>query len=181
MWSTMPNRSALALTLLFGLGAVLAATPESTTAQKDESPRFPARVTDIEGRSIDIQRLARDRNLVVVTLKATWCPVCQKQLLRLKALLPKLKPCKVSFVVLAPGSREELAKIKSRIGFDYPFVADVNLEIAGSLGLDMPRNQIFPCMFQVLPNLQIGWKQLGRNGAYFGDGELKKYFDCTPV
>ena len=142
---------------------------------------FPAQLTDIAGNRIDVQKLAEEKNLVVVTLKATWCPVCRRQLERIQNILPKLKSCNVTFIVLSPGPAEDLAKIKAALGFNYPFVADEDFAVARSLGLERPGNQIVPCMFQVLPNLRIGWVQLGRNGYYFGDGELKRYFDCHHV
>lgn len=165
--------------VLLVLGAVLLS---AGTPQEDQAVvRFPAAVVDIDGNSIRIDDLARSHNLVVVTLKAPWCPVCQQQLRRLVALLPKLRQCDVTFVVLSPGPAEELAAIRSRTGFEFPFVADTGLAIARSLGLAMNEDEIYPCMLQILPDRSIGWRQMGRNGAYFGDGELKRYFDCRPV
>ena len=141
--------------------------------------RFPAHLTDIGGNVLDIEALARDHNLVVVTLKATWCPVCQRQLVRLLARLPELEACGVTFVVLAPGPAEELAAIRERTGFHFPFVADEGLQIARSLGLTLTGQEILPCMLQILPGGRIGWRQLGRNGAYFGDAALEEFFDCS--
>ena len=170
----------VALAAVFAV-CILSFTAPALSGSPDPgvSPQFPPRVTDIEGRTLSVDSLATERNLVVVTLKAPWCPVCQEQLMRLKARLPELEACGVSFVVLAPGSPEELAAIRARTGFDFPFVVDEGLEIARSLGLAMTEDQILPAMLQILPNRRIGWRQLGRNGAYFGDGQLREYFDCT--
>jgi peroxiredoxin len=153
----------------------------ASSAAEDRSPeaRFPASMTDIDGNRIDIESLARAKNLVVVTLKATWCPVCQHQLVRLRERLPDLQRCGVTFVVLAPGPASELAAIRERTGFLFPFVADEGLEIARSLGLTLSAEEILPCMLQILSDGRIGWRQLGRNGAYFGDAELEEFFDCT--
>ena len=43
---------------------------------------FPRFVTSIGGERLDLLPLAEQKTLVVVTLKATWCPVCQAQLRR---------------------------------------------------------------------------------------------------
>jgi peroxiredoxin len=150
-------------------------------AQEMQSARFPASLTDIDGQVHDIQKLAENRNLVVVTMKAPWCLVCHWQLVRIKALLPELQPCRVSFIVLVPGTPEQVAQVRERTEFAFPFVADEALEIATSLGLARGEDQIFPCMFQILPDRSIGWTQLGRNGGYFGDGELRDYFDCVAL
>lgn len=153
--------------------------PAAPAGAPDAAPQVPAGLTDIGGREIDVAGLARDRNLVIVTLKAPWCPVCQEQLLRIRRRLPDLEACGVTFLVLAPGPPEQLAAIRKRTGFEFPFVADEGLRIARSLGIAMSEELILPCMLQVLPNRAIGWKQLGRNGAYFGDRELQEFFDCT--
>jgi peroxiredoxin len=158
---------------------VLGGASAPPDAGRPPEARFPASLTDIDGRSLDMEALARDRNLVVVTLKATWCPVCQTQLVRLRERLPDLLRCEVTFVVLAPGPAVELAAIRERTGFDFPFVADEGLAIARSLGLALGAEEILPCMLQILPDGRIGWRQLGRNGAYFGDAELEEFFDCT--
>ncbi len=139
---------------------------------------FPGAVTDIDGNVHDIAALATENKLVVVTLKAAWCPVCQQQLVRLTHRLPEIRYCRVQFLVLAPGPRDELRKIRERTGFSFPFVEDKDLRLARSLGIAMANDQIMPCMFQVRDDLSIGWTQLGRNGAYFGDEALATYFSC---
>ena len=72
---------------------------------------FPKTIVAVDGEKLDIAALVKRRTVVVVTLKATWCPVCQRQLVRLKDRLPELKPCGVSFLVLAPGPASELRAI----------------------------------------------------------------------
>lgn len=150
-------------------------------APADSPAPFPAELVDIDGQLIDVEELATNDHLVVVTLKATWCPVCQRQLQRLKTLLPQLQRCRVNLIVLSPGPRDELAAIRDRTGLDASFVVDEGLATARSLGIATAENRIFPCMLQILPDRTIGWRQLGRNGVYFGDGELKEYFKCRPV
>ncbi|NNE44217.1 MAG: redoxin domain-containing protein [Gemmatimonadetes bacterium] len=147
----------------------------------EEPRRLPATMISISGETLSLPDLATDGNLVLVTLKAPWCPVCQEQLVRLRARLPELEACGVTFIVLAPGPAEALREIRERTGFPFPFVADEGLRIAEPLGLRMAPDQILPCMFQVLPDRTVGWRQMGRNGAYFGDRELGEFFDCTGV
>ena len=125
-----------------------------TPLTEKDSRTFPSTLTTIDGKEIDVQQLAKEKNLVVVTLKAPWCRVCHRQLLRLKALWPELEPCRVTFVVLAPGPAHELARVRERTGFDFPFVADENLDIARALQLEMGAGQMVPALFHVLPNLK---------------------------
>ncbi|RUS22967.1 hypothetical protein BC937DRAFT_94313, partial [Endogone sp. FLAS-F59071] len=38
--------------------------------------QFPSAVRDLNGNEIDVKALAQKYQLIVITLKATWCPVC---------------------------------------------------------------------------------------------------------
>ena len=49
--------------------------------------KFPAEVIAANGKKIDVAKLAKNQRVVVVTLKATWCQVCQQQLIRIKKQL----------------------------------------------------------------------------------------------
>jgi peroxiredoxin len=148
-------------------------------AGSETSPgRFPAKVVAIDGEEIDVAALASRGTLVVVTLKATWCPVCQKQLARIKSKLAEIEPCGVDFVVLSPGPRAELRAIRERIGFPYPFVEDVDLAIADRMGLRMSKDQIFPSIFILNPDLSVGWMQRGRNARFYGDPALVEKINC---
>ncbi len=148
-------------------------------SEEDAPPlRFPATVSTIEGEELDLKEIAKKKTLVVVTLKATWCPVCQTQLARIKRKLPEIKPCGVSFLVLAPGPKSQLKAIKEKTGFPYPFVEDVDLAIAKKLGLQMSEEEIFPSIFMLNPDLSVGWMQRGRNSSYYGDDALIKKINC---
>ncbi len=140
--------------------------------------RFPATVSTIEGEELDLKKIARKHTLVVVTLKATWCPVCQAQLARIKSKLPEIKPCGVSFLVLAPGPKSQLRSIKKKIGFPYPFVEDVDLTIAKKLGLQLSEREIVPSIFILNSDLSVGWMQRGRNARSYGDSALIEKINC---
>ena len=134
--------------------------------------RFPEKVADIKGRVIDIGKLTGEKTVTVVTLKATWCPICQEQLIRLKNNLHLIDTNRVTFLVLSPGPKNDLLEIKKNTGFPYPFIEDKNLRIAKSLGLEMSEKEIIPSIFILNKNLNIRWMQRGRSGWYYGDEEL---------
>lgn len=143
-------------------------------------PRFPARVKSVEGKIIDVGKLAKEQRVVVITLKATWCPVCQEQLYRIKKRLP-LSYCGVTFLVLSPGPKEDLKIIQKRTGFPYPFIEDRDLAIARSLGLQMNKTEIRPAMIILRKDRTVGWIQEGRGQRYFGDPELLKELRCADL
>ncbi|MFQ5513433.1 MAG: redoxin domain-containing protein [Myxococcota bacterium] len=163
-------------------GVILSLVPSFAESPSAESARsnyvFPNTLVDVDGRKLDVAALVKRHTVVVVTLKATWCPVCRRQLARLKELLPELEPCGVSFLVLAPGPAEELREIKKRTRFPYPFVEDAGLGIARGLGLLLNEREIMPAIFSLSPDRTVGWMQRGRSGRYFGDPELLQKLAC---
>jgi peroxiredoxin len=172
----------LSTALLF-CALVLGATSQFVTAEShvsQDAPRliFPSHLTTIDGNHLDLGALTRNATVVVVTLKAHWCPVCHNQLRRIKKNQDALSQCGVTFVVLAPGPREELAKLRDASGFDFPFVEDVGLSIASSLGLRLSADEIAPAILMLNRDLSVGWVQQGRNASYYGDRELMKEIAC---
>ena len=41
-----------------------------------ENAQFPDRLVTVDGEEVDIKQIVRTRLVIVVTLKAVWCPVC---------------------------------------------------------------------------------------------------------
>ncbi len=142
--------------------------------QRDSLPQtqFPEKIVDINGRLIDVGKLTEEKTVTVVTLKATWCPVCQEQLIRLKNYLNLIDTKRVTFLVLSPGPKNDLLEIKKSTGFPYPFIEDKKLRITKSLGLDMSESEITPSIFILNKQRNIRWMQRGRSGWYYGDKEL---------
>lgn len=128
-----------------------------------------------------MQQLAAGHRLVVVTLKATWCSACSRQLVRLRERKEKYAACGVRFVVISPGPRRELKAVADRTRFPYPFVEDVNLDLARTLRLELAEDQIVPAFILLDSERRVAWMQRGRNSAYFGDAALLQHLDCANV
>jgi len=168
-------KSFLALVLSTAACTLAGAPPAISAADR---ARFPEHVETIDGEAIDLAAIAKTKTLVVVTVKATWCPVCRRQLERIQEKRTELERCGVSFVVLGPGPREELRKLRDETGSPDPFVEDRDLAIAGRLGLRLGEDQIEPAILILEPDLEIGWAQLGRSERFYGDGALQRKVDC---
>lgn len=140
---------------------------------------IPARLADVTGAVVDVTALAKDKRVFFVTLKATWCPVCQVQLQRLNEKLGRLRSCDATFVVLSPGPRDDLLKIAERNAFPYPFVEDVDLAIARAAGLQLAADQIEPAIFEVDGSGAIVWIARGRSARQFNDEALLARLQCA--
>jgi peroxiredoxin len=175
--SRLGNRAArrgAALALLAcAIGAVFPANARSAGS------KVPARMTAIDGSTVDITAMTSVSTVVVVTLKSTGCPVCQTQLARLAARDVMLRACGAQFVVLGPGSREQLAEIRERSGFAYPFVADSDLKIASALGLRMSDTEAVPAILVLDADRSVAWALRGRSAGAYGDDALLEKLDCS--
>ena len=64
--------------------------------------------------------------------------------------------------------------IRRGLGFPYPFVEDVKLDVSKRLGLRMNRREIMAASSFLDQNRRIKELQHGRSGCYDGDKELLK-------
>ena len=140
---------------------------------------FPATVTSSKGNKVDVAALAKTHTMVVISIKATWCPVCRQQLQRIKEQLSDFEKCKASFLVLSPGSNEAVQEVKFNTDFPFPFIADQNFSIAKELDLILSPKEIMPAIVILNKDLSVKWIQKGRNALNFGDAELKEYLGCA--
>ena len=140
---------------------------------------FPAKVTSSKGNKVDVEALVKTHTMVVISIKATWCPVCRQQLQRIKEQLSDFEKCNASFLVLSPGSNEAVQEVKFNTDFPFPFIADQNFSIAKELDLILSPEEIMPAIVILNKDLSVKWIQKGRNALNFGDAELKEYLGCA--
>ena len=157
--------------------AIVAATLEAGSAAAATAVVPPA-LRDVQGAVVDVASLASCARLVFVTVKATWCPVCRVQLQRLGRLLPHLRACGVTFVVLVPGANDAVAAIARETSFPYPFVAENAEALAATAGLAAGGGELVPGFFVVDGARTVVWEQRGRGAGAFGDGELMAHLGC---
>ena len=139
---------------------------------------LPDIIMDIDGNTINLKELTAKKTVVVITMKAPDCPVCQTQIVRIMENFDKLGACNVTFLVLAPGPEEKLLQAKELTKFPFPFIVDNELKIALSLDLLLNETQILPSILILNDKLEVEWAQRGRNALYFGDPELMKRLKC---
>ena len=172
-WKILPIACAVGTWAISTL--VYAKSPETQIPRA----KFPAKVTSVRGESIDVAKLAETRRVVVVTLKATWCPVCQEQLRRIRRSLRNPDQCGIAILVLSPGPAEALRQIQTDLGVPFPFIEDRNLKIASSLGLRLADDQIQPSILILERDLSVGWSRVGRSTENFGDPALLREVNCA--
>ena len=164
------------LSVIFFCGIVFGSSFETDSTKQEVY--FPATVISSVGNEIDVAALANAHIMIVITIKATWCPVCRQQLLRIKEQLGDFEKCNVSFLVLSPGSNEAVQEVKFNTDFPFPFIPDQNFSIAKKLNLILSPEEIMPAIVILNEDLSIKWMREGRNILNFGDADLKEYLGC---
>ena len=144
----------------------------------DEPIQFPRTVTSVSGEEIDIDKLSANKTVVVVTLKSHTCPVCKNQLERIEQNLGAFEMCNMSFLVVCPGTIDEVKSVKEESDFPFPFIADTDLEVGNQMGLALEDSELYPSIFVLTKDRTIRWMQKGRNYLYYGDEELKEALNC---
>ncbi|KAL1920780.1 uncharacterized protein VTP21DRAFT_11415 [Calcarisporiella thermophila] len=168
------------------------------------SSLFPEQIVDLRGSSINVRELALERCLVVITLKATWCPVCPVllRLLNISGLFhdkPKefhdpfssnvisipedlfrifrhLLRNDAYFIVISPGPRDALLKIQKDCDFErFPFILDEDLSISTRIGLRMSEHEVWPCILAVDHTLRVMPIKFGRGPGFYGHYVLLQY------
>lgn len=170
-----------AAALVLGIAGRAPALDEGSTGAKQPGSigkPFPALLETIDGEPLDLRRLAKHSTVVVVTAKAHWCPVCARQLLRIDEHRAALERCGLTFVVLAPGTPEDVAKLRRATGVDFPFVVDPELQIAASLDLVLGPGELKPAILMLDSSLDVAWVQSGRAPGFYGDGALAEEVGC---
>ncbi|RUP51809.1 hypothetical protein BC936DRAFT_145619 [Jimgerdemannia flammicorona] len=147
------------------------------------TPRtFPKSVLrDINGNQVDVASLAEQYQLIVITLKASWCPVCPELLKILNVsglrddqdvyvdrfthettrMNPDTKKFNrlllrhdAYFLIICPGPESELARIQRSVPFlSYPFICDTDLSLASDIRLRMSSDsdEIWPAILHIRP------------------------------
>jgi hypothetical protein len=126
---------------------------------------------------------ARRRNVNAragAAVKAPACPVCRRQLERLRAELPRLRSCGATFLVVGPGPAAALRTLAEATGFPYPSVEDTGLALARAAGLVLGPGEIVPAVLVAAEARRVVWTDPGRAPGAFNDAALLARLGCPP-
>jgi peroxiredoxin len=103
----------------------------------DQAPDFSLKTLD--GRTVQLSSL-RGEKVVAIDFWATWCSVCVKELPTISKYYSEYrdKGFEVLSIVLNPGDREEIERVKKELNIDFSILLDANWEVANRYGLEGP-------------------------------------------
>lgn len=123
----------LALAFFFSVGT-LSAPSLAATIGENIPHGLSAYTHDIQ--KTDFHTLKGKNGLVVVfTRSADWCPYCQKQLIELNDIVPKLHDKGYNMVGISYDSVATLGKFHAQHDLQYPLLSDEGSEIIRAFGI----------------------------------------------
>ncbi|KAG2202166.1 hypothetical protein INT46_005804 [Mucor plumbeus] len=158
---------------------------------------------DVRGNRVDVNQLASNFHLILITLKNTTCPACPQllKILNMYGLDPDCheyidpfthqeftidsdkKRHDAYFLVLCPGTNAQVGQIQEKTPFlDYPFISTEGgaVELVKALKVHLSDTEFMPAMLQVAANsLAVDSVYIGRGpGQYFHQYLLKRLVEA---
>lgn len=115
----------------------------------DEAPEVS--VTDIDGETVPLKSLYRDKPLVLVFFRGGWCPICTRHTGELIKVYPQIKSLGAELVGISPDSTASSKKNATENEIPFPIFSDADVEAACAFGL----------AFQVDPATRERYKGFG--------------------
>ncbi|KAF1796605.1 hypothetical protein FB192DRAFT_1405282, partial [Mucor lusitanicus] len=163
------------------------------------TPRaFPQmELLDVRGNRVDVEQLATDYHLILITLKNTTCPACPQllKILNMYGLDPEcheysdpfthqeftIDPVRkrffrlllkhdAYFLVLCPGTNAQVGQIQAKTPFlDYPFISTQGgaVELVRALKVHLSDTEFMPAMLRVANNLAVDSVYIGRGPGQY--------------
>ena len=96
-------------------------------------------IKDLNGSSFNIQDLSSDENPIILTLWATWCKPCKKELNNLHDVYDEWKEeTGIEIVAVSIDDTRSHSKVKpyvSTMGWEFKILTDQNSELARALNV----------------------------------------------
>jgi thiol-disulfide isomerase/thioredoxin len=107
-----------------------------TAFSQNELPNIT--LTSIEGKKINFQEAAASDNVVIVSLWATWCVPCLKELDAISEVWDEWQDeTNVELIAISVDDSRTVKRVKPLIngkGWDYTILLDTNNDLKRSLG-----------------------------------------------
>lgn len=98
-----------------------------------------ANLKTLDGQTVDLKSYAQNGRILVISVWATWCAPCKKELDAIADMYPEWQDkYKVDVLAITIDTQRQLAKVKPMVeskGWDYTFLSDVNNQLRTVMGV----------------------------------------------
>lgn len=93
----------------------------------------------LDGQAVDLKDYAQEGQVLVISVWATWCAPCKKELDAIADLYPEWQSkYNVELLAITIDTQRQLAKVKPMIatkGWEYTFLSDANNQLRTVMGV----------------------------------------------
>lgn len=140
---------------------------------------LPKWVIGPKGKRVNVDVWSQKSKVVVVILKAPWCPICNLQLMKLAKIQKRLRMCGMKFLMLSPGPKRSFVQMMKKSRLKGLYVYDKLGKVARALGVWHPSGTYYPGVVVLDKKRKVIWEDLGRWRGRYNDQALLKYWKCS--
>ena len=96
-------------------------------AAGDQAPQIVA--TDNAGKTVNLQHLLKEHEVVLIFYRGQWCPYCNKELSRVNDSLSMIAARGAVVITVTPETPENIALTVKKTKAGFPIIEDHNLAI----------------------------------------------------
>jgi len=93
------------------------------------------KLTDMDGKTVSLASLHREKPLVLVFFRGGWCPICTRHTQELIKVYPELKDKGFEMIGISPDSVESTRANIEKGSITFPIYSDSELNATRSFGL----------------------------------------------
>jgi peroxiredoxin len=92
-------------------------------------------LTDVDGKTVPLSALTKEKPLVIVFFRGSWCPICTKHTQQLIKIYPELKAKGYEMIGISPDSAANSKANAEKGSIPFPIYSDAELNVSRGFGL----------------------------------------------
>ncbi|WP_199768614.1 peroxiredoxin-like family protein [Sphingobacterium sp. HMA12] len=110
-------------------------------------------LSDVSGKSFDLNKAFSEKPTVLVFYRGGWCPYCSRQLSGLQEALPRLEELGYQLIAISTDSPSGLAQSVGKEKLSYTLLSDADLALSKQVGIAFKAPKGY---WEMLPNTTGG-------------------------
>lgn len=94
-----------------------------------------ATLTDVMGKSFDLNKVVAERPTILIIYRGGWCPYCSRQLSGLQQAAPELENLGYRLIAVSTDAPEGLTQSATKEKLSYTLLSDADLSLSKQLGI----------------------------------------------
>lgn len=113
----------------------IALDAKETKPLKADAQSPDVTVKTLDGKSVSVAALHKDKPVVLVFFRGGWCPICTRHTQELIKAYPKIKEMGAEMVGVSPDNLESSKANSDKNSIPFPIYSDADMSAAKAFGL----------------------------------------------